>query len=98
MADAMDSKSISRKGVGVRLPSLAPASEPDARSRALESIGRELGAEMWTQLARELVHARAELEALLAEFRRDRGRGLGDERLLARQAELEERAHRAGWC
>lgn len=43
MADAMDSKSISRKGVGVRVPALAPGSAKDAPLRALaEDLGRAL--------------------------------------------------------
>ena len=35
MADAMDSKSISRKGVGVQVPASAPAPGPDELARAL---------------------------------------------------------------
>lgn len=107
-ADAMDSKSIPRKGVGVRLPSLAPASALGLRyaserlsrpvAAALRGVADEIGGRLWATISVELEQARRELEGFLIEFRREREHALRDERVLARQAELEERAHRVGWC
>ena len=102
MADAMDSKSISRKGVGVRLPSLAPERESEGddgrRARALAAAAEELAPVLFASLEGRLRATRCELEAALAALRADAARALRDERLLARQDELREDVRRAGWC
>jgi hypothetical protein len=96
MADAMDSKSISRKGVGVRLPSLAPP-EPvgGERGRELAAMARELGAALWVRTRVELEGARAELEELALRLRQDRAGALRDDGFLA--GPVEEDARRVGW-
>ena len=99
MADAMDSKSISRKGVGVRLPSLAPAPLPEARrTAAWREAARDVGGVLWPSLGRELRSAGAELGGFVNDLRRAPGRLLRDESRLARQEDVAERSRRAGWC
>ncbi len=104
MADAMDSKSILRKGVGVRLPSLAPEPTPaqrleeERRARERRALAAELAAPLWASLSARLRAARGELEATLALLRQDRARALADERGLARGEALREHVRRAGWC
>lgn len=110
MADAMDSKSILRKGVGVRLPSLAPQppaaardaagsdSHDERRAAALREVAEELAPPLFTSLWKRLCSVRLELTDALSALRRDAPRALGDERLLARQEELREEVRRAGWC
>src|SRR5262245_13498762 len=98
MADAMDSKSISREGVGVRLPSLAPAPPVETRrAEALREVARDVGAVLWPTLGRELGSARSELENLLDELRRDPERLLRDESRLALQEHMGLRTNRTGW-
>ena len=108
MADAMDSKSISRKGVGVQLPSLAPvhpaSSDPASdrptsdRAAELRLVAREVAPVLWASLSARLRAARLELAETLRALRRDRGSALRDERRVARQEELRESVRRAGWC
>lgn len=90
----MDSKSISRKGVGVRLPSLAPASQEDALSAA----ARELGAVLVPELCRRLRAATAALGALELRLARDPAAALGDEVLARQHEELAHALARAGYC
>lgn len=112
MADAMDSKSISRKGVGVQLPSLAPPSSTsprawseaqidardERRARALREVAEELAPALFASLWKRMCRVRLELTETLAALRRDAPRALRDEDLLARQEELREEVRRAGWC
>lgn len=100
MADAMDSKSISRKGVGVQLPSLAPAVPALGAGEAAEllSMGREVGEVLWPGLGDALHSARLELDSLLDGLRLDRAGVLRDESRLRLQETLAARARRAGWC
>lgn len=100
MADAMDSKSISRKGVGVRLPSLAPAQELEEvrRAREFRCLTEELAPLLWASLGARLGRARFELSETLTALRHERANALRDECALARQEDLREQVRRAGWC
>ena len=87
----MDSKSISRKGVGVRLPSLALAS---SRARVVPGLGRELAELLVPHLRSELASATATLHSASG----SPARALSDERVFARLERVHARAHQAGWC
>ena len=90
----MDSKSISRKGVGVRLPSLAPANDGDALATVAEALGKRLV----PALCRRLRLATVELTALEARLAEDPATTLADEPLARRHAELSSELTRAGYC
>lgn len=89
----MDSKSISRKGVGVRLPSLAPASDA-----ALAEAAHVLGQVLVPHLCRRLRAATDELGALERRLAHDPRRTLSDESLARRHEELGLELARAGYC
>lgn len=90
-ADAMDSKSISRKGVGVRLPSLALDA---SRAEGVPELGRELAELLVPHLRCELAAATAALRSLSDPA----ARASRDERAFARLARVHARAQQAGWC
>lgn len=89
----MDSKSISRKGVGVRLPSLAPPSEA-----ALAAAAHALGRTLVPYLCRRLRAATDELADLERRLARAPERALADETLARRHEELSDELARAGYC
>jgi len=90
----MDSKSISRKGVGVRLPSLAPA----RKAAALARFARELGRVIVPSLCRRLRAATSELAHLRERLAKVPKDVLGDELLARRNDELAGELARAGYC
>lgn len=111
MADAMDSKSILRKGVGVRLPSLAPRSEArltgqvvgaaDATSSQDEDwrrIATEVGEVIWARARHVLGRSREEFETFAAYLRRSPAAAIRNEQALARQEELAKETRELGWC
>jgi hypothetical protein len=93
-----DSNSISRKGVGVRLPSLAPRSPAQRHARALElhAVAREVGEALWGVLGARLRAAREELEGASARARAGGVSTTGSGH--APPEELCARIRPTGWC
>ncbi len=91
MADAMDSKSIARKGVGVRLPSLVPTDQ------ALRRAGQALAEALLAEIVGDLHGAGQQMAELAARLRDDPPAALADELAFARLDRGGEQAQRSGF-
>jgi hypothetical protein len=113
MVDAMDSKSITRKGVGVRVPSLVPPLPASPASPAspgatgsdrsqgpdpLREIGEELIRFLLPPLLDRLGEDRALLEEATLRLQRSSGGDPPGAELLAETDALLRQDRRLGWC
>ena len=92
LVDAMDSKSISRKGVGVRVPSLVP---PLPRTAAVRALADELGIAILPAIQEFLRRSTKAFDAVSA--RSEKG-VLADERAMADIERRREESDDVGWC